>query len=262
MSIDPIDLKFMETTPNQRWNPSQYAKNARFVADLGAPVLELLAPQAGERILDLGCGDGVLTKKLQILGCEVLGVDASPEMVMATKNLGIPALVMSGEKLSFEEEEFDAVFSNAALHWMTQPDAVISGVYRSLKPGGRFVGEFGGYGNVAKISGAIASALLSRNIQVKSTWFFPHPDDYRPMLEAKGFSVQSIELIPRPTPLPGHISSWLATFAQSYTAVLPASDQQAFIAEVVEILRPDLCDADGQWTVDYVRLRFFATKAA
>ena len=251
----------MQTTPGQDWNPSQYAKNARYVADLGTPVLDLLAPQPGERILDLGCGDGVLTTKLQAVGCDVVGVDASESMVAATQKLGITAQVMSGESLTFESESFDAVFTNAALHWMKQPNAVVTGVHRILKPGGRFVGEFGGAGNVAMIEGAIASALSARNIQIESPWFFPHPDEYHQILAAAGFTVDSMALLPRPTPLPGNVGGWLETFAQSYTASLHPSDRPAFISEVVEALRPDLCDSEGYWTADYVRLRFAATKA-
>ena len=250
----------MDTTPNQHWNPVLYAKNARYVAALGTPVLKLLAPQAGERILDVGCGDGVLTAKLQAMGCDVVGVDASAEMVQATQALGIPALVMNGESLSFEPDEFDAVFTNAALHWMKQPEAVIAGVHHCLKPDGRFVGELGGYGNVAKIVGALTVALSSRHIQVECPWFFPRPDDYHALLVARGFSVQSIALIPRPTSLPGDVGGWLETFAQPYTNALPTSARQSFIAEVVDVLRPELCDANGQWSADYVRLRFSATK--
>src|SRR5271167_2631936 len=135
----------------QTWDPNTYTKNARFVSDLGSPVLELLDPQPGERILDLGCGDGVLTAKLQSIGCDVLGVDASSAQVEATKKLGVPAQTIDGENLPFENE-FDAVFSNAALHWMrNNPDAVISGVKKSLRPGGRFVAEMGGAHCVEKI---------------------------------------------------------------------------------------------------------------
>lgn len=250
----------MQTTPGQDWNPSQYAKNARYVADLGTPVLDLLAPQPGERILDLGCGDGVLTAKLQAVGCDVVGVDASEAMVTATQNLGITASVMSGESLTFEPESFDAVFTNAALHWMKRSNVVVTGVHRILKPGGRFVGEFGGAGNVATIEGAIASGLSKRNIQVESPWFFPHPEEYCQILAAAGFTVESMALIPRPTPLPGNVGGWLETFAQPYTAPLGPLDRPAFISEVVEALRPHLCDSEGHWTADYVRLRFAATK--
>src|SRR5580692_3149520 len=142
----------------QTWNPDQYARNARFVSDLGAPVLELLDPQPRERILDLGCGDGVLTAKLRSSGCDVLGVDASAAQVEATKKLGVPAQTIDGENLPFENE-FDAVFSNAALHWMrNNPDAVIAGVHRALRPGGRFVAEMGGDRCVEKIRAALIAA--------------------------------------------------------------------------------------------------------
>src|ERR1700733_310266 len=164
----------------QTWNPEQYARNARFVSDLGAPVLELLDPQPSERILDLGCGDGVLTAKLQSIGCDVLGVDASADQVAATKKLGVPAKTVDGENLQFENE-FDAVFSNAALHWMrNNPDAVISGVHRALRPGGRFVAEMGGARCVEKIRTALIAALNRRNIDGKFAdfWYFPPVEHY------------------------------------------------------------------------------------
>ena len=142
------------TTTNQSWDPDAYARNARFVSDLGAPVVELLAPRAGERILDLGCGDGALTLKLVALGCDVVGVDASAPQVEAARRLGLDARVADGERLAFDAE-FDAVFSNAAIHWMKPPDDVIAGVWRALKPGGRFVGEFGGHGCVETIKRAL-----------------------------------------------------------------------------------------------------------
>ncbi len=122
----------------QIWDPASYAQNARFVSDLGLPVVDLLAPKLGERILDLGCGDGVLTKKLADLGCEVVAVDSSAPQIEAARKLGLDAFAISGENLPYNEE-FDAVFSNAALHWIKRADVMLAGVYRSLKPGGRFV---------------------------------------------------------------------------------------------------------------------------
>lgn len=251
----------MAAAEQQQWSPTQYAKNARFVSELGMPVVSLLAPRAGERILDVGCGDGPLTKKLVELGCEVVGVDASPAMVEAAKALGLDAHVMDGQALQFTHE-FDAVFSNAALHWMQQPEAVIAGAWRALKPGGRFVAEFGGDGNTATVLHTLKAALLRRGLDFHalSPWYFPSVKEYRGKLEAQGFVVNSIALIPRPTPLPGSLVAWLETFAQSFVAPLPSAERSIFLAEVEDQCRSTLCDAEGKWSVDYVRLRFSATK--
>jgi SAM-dependent methyltransferase len=245
----------------QIWDPDRYARNARFVADLGAPVVDLLAPRAGERILDLGCGDGVLTAKLASLGCQVIGVDASAQQIDAARKLGLDARVMNGEALDFDSE-FDAVFSNAALHWMRDPAKVIAGVNRALKPHGRFVGELGGDGCVAKIKKALVEALNRRGMdgEAASPWYFPTVADYSEHLTSGGFVVNYIALIPRPTPLPGDVTGWLETFAESFTTTLPPAERPSYIAEVQEALRPDLCDAEGKWTADYIRLRFAANK--
>jgi SAM-dependent methyltransferase len=250
-------------TTVQTWNPERYARNARFVADLGAPVVELLAPRAGERILDLGCGDGVLTEKLVDLGCRVVGVDASAEQIAAARARGLDARVASGEALDFDDE-FDAVFSNAALHWMKRADLVVDGVWRALARGGRFVAECGGDGCVATIVAALSAALerRGRDARAANPWYFPTVADDRARLEARDFVASSIALIPRPTPLPGDVTGWLETFAESFTGVLPEGERPAFLAEVREALRPALCDAEGRWTADYVRLRFSATKPA
>jgi trans-aconitate methyltransferase len=252
-----------DTGFTQHWDPDRYARNARFVAELGQPVVELLAPQAGERILDLGCGDGALTRRLSEVGASVVGVDSSAEMVAATRAAGLDARVMSGEALAFDNE-FDAVFSNAALHWMLRPAQVIDGVWRALKPGGRFVGEFGGHGNVQHIKTALIAALDRRGLDGNAAvpWYFPTPAEYRGLLEAQGFRVRAAELIPRPTPLPGDIIAWLDNFAENFTRQVPAGERAAYLAEVAAALRPHLCSADGAWTADYVRLRFAADKPA
>lgn len=223
------------------------------------PVVELLAPRAGEHILDLGCGDGALSIKLVELNCTVVCVDSSPEMIGSAKSRGLDARVMDGQSLQFERE-FDAVFSNAALHWMNDPGRVIDGVWRALRPGGRFVGEFGGYGNVRKIIAALESALATRGEMVPCPWYFPGSEEYRCLLEAAGFELKTIELFPRPTPLPGDVGDWLKTFAHRYTSVLPADDRPDLINEVVDGLRNVLCDEEENWTADYVRLRFSASK--
>lgn len=244
----------------QTWDAKSYAKNARFVSDLGMPVVEWLNPKAGEKILDLGCGDGALTVKLQEFGCEVVGVDSSPDFIQSAKSLGLDARLLDGHHLHFNGE-FDAVFSNAALHWMNQPDQVIEGVWQSLKPGGRFVGEFGGHGNVAKITTALHTAFKKRGIDPDpiNPWYFPTVEDYQSRLEARGFRVNEIVLIPRPTPLPTEIRGWLSTFANPFTAAIATSERDAFLEEVIALLKPDLCDA-GQWFADYIRLRFSASK--
>ena len=249
------------TTTNQSWNPDAYARNARFVSDLGAPVVELLAPRAGERILDLGCGDGALTIKLAEMGCDVVGVDSSAPQVEAARRLGLDARVIDGARLSFDSE-FDAVFSNAAIHWMKPVDDVISGVWRALRPGGRFVAEFGGHGCVETIKRALIDALGRRGIDgdALNPWYFPTVDDYSARLVRQGFAVSYIALIPRPTPLPTEINGWLETFAQIFIAALPKNDRADFIDEVREALRQKLCDADGKWFADYVRIRFAAVK--
>ena len=245
----------------QTWDPARYAHNARFVSELGLPVVELLAPQPGERLLDLGCGDGALTEKLVTCGCSVVGVDASSAQVEAARGRGLDVRVMSGEALQFECE-FDAVFSNAALHWMKKPDAVLAGVHRALRPDGRFVGEFGGAGNVAAIEAALTEALARRGIDAAaiSPWYFPSPDEYARKLQAHGFDVRSIELIPRPTPLPGRMVDWLNTFAEPFANALPPGERSALFEEVEQALCPALCDSRGHWTADYVRLRFAAAR--
>jgi trans-aconitate methyltransferase len=246
----------------QTWDPENYARNARFVSDLGAPVVELLAPQRGERILDLGCGDGALTKKLVDLGCEVVAVDSSAPQVEAARKLGLDARVMSADVLPFHEE-FDAVFSNAVLHWIKRADPMLAAVYRSLKQGGRFVAECGGHGCVHKIRTALVHALDKRGMDGEAhvPWYFPTPGDYATRLERAGFRVDSIALIPRPTPLPGDVIGWLETFAQSFLRGLAEAERTEYLQEVRAVLEPQLRESTGTWVADYVRLRFAAVKA-
>lgn len=244
----------------QSWSPATYARNARFVADLGAPVLDLLAPRPGERVLDLGCGDGVLTARIAASGAEVVGCDASPELLAAAAARALEVRHADGHALPFESE-FDAVFSNAALHWMSRdPGAVVAGVRRALRPGGRFVGEFGGHGNVAAVVTALLGALDRRGVDAAAAmpWYFPTAEEYRALLEAHGFTVESIALLPRPTGLPTGMAGWLDTFAAPMTRHLPESERGPALAEAERLLAPSLRDAAGAWTADYVRLRFAA----
>lgn len=245
----------------QSWDAQAYARNGRFVADFGEPVVAWLAPQAGERVLDLGCGDGALTQKLVEAGCAVLGADASVELVAAARERGIEARLFDAHALPFVSE-FDAVFSNAALHWMKRdPDAVIAGVFRALKPSGRFVAEMGAAGNVATIRGAIYEALSRRGVDASALdpWYFPTAAEYRARLEAAGFAVRRIESFARPTPLPGDVSAWLRTFARAFLDALPQPEQDEVLREVQDEVRAHLAP-HGVWIADYVRLRFIADK--
>lgn len=243
------------------WNPESYAKNARFVSDLGEPLLQLLDARPGELILDVGCGDGALTEKIAGYGCAVIGVDSSFPQLKAAKERGLNTMVMDGHQLCFQRR-FDAVFTNAALHWMKQPEKVVAGVTNSLKPGGRFIGEFGGKGNVEKIRSALQETLRRHAIDPAPVdpWYYPSPEEYSKLLSRAGFSVNYIELIPRPTKLPGDILDWLEIFAQPFTQAVPEPERGSFLKEVRNELATCLRDGAGNWFADYVRLRFKATK--
>ena len=246
-------LRSVDLMSNE-WDPVGYDQNARFVSDLGEPVLQLLNPKSGETVLDLGCGDGELTLKFIDAGCHVIAVDSSPAMVEFSLAKGINARMMDGQHLEFEGV-FDAVFSNAALHWMNQPREVIAGVRRALKPAGRFVAEMGGQGNVVSVLAALTKARQRRGLAPVNPWYFPSVEEYRQLLEEAGFQVPVIQLIPRPTALPGELRGWLETFAGSFLNTASAECEE-MIAEIAEELAPALRDDSGKWTVDYVRLRF------
>lgn len=246
---------------SQRWNAEDYLANAGFVPALGAAVVERLAPSAGEQILDLGCGDGTLTLKIAERGARVLGVDGSAEMISAARARGLDALVMDARALDFDAR-FDAVFSNAALHWMKPAAPVAAGVYRALKPGGRYVGEFGGFGNVAAITVACRAALHIEGIGVSndSPWYFPTLAEYRSLLEAAGFVDIDAALFARPTPLPTGMRGWLETFGMAHFPDSSESQRKRQIELVCDLLAPVLRSESGEWIADYVRLRFSARK--
>jgi trans-aconitate methyltransferase len=257
-------MSAVETTPPkpvQRWSADDYAKNGRFVSELARPVLDLLAPKRGERVLDLGCGDGVLTEEIAASGADVLGADLSDELLAAAAAKGLKVQKVDGHALPFQSE-FDAVFSNAALRWMRRPDLVIAGVARALRPKGRFVGELGGHGNVAAIATAMRAVGKTRGGDPArvAPWFFPSVDQYRRLLEAGGFRAISIVLVPRPTPLDIGMDGWLKTFGRSFFEQFAEPDRTEVLTEVMELLRPSLCDSDGRWTADHIRLRFAAVR--
>jgi trans-aconitate methyltransferase len=260
-------LTSLSMSQSTSWNPDSYAKNARFVSDLGEPLVRLLDPKPGEIILDLGCGDGALTEKIASAGCQVFGVDSSMAQLQAarlrylTVAVRLPVAVMDGQQLCLKRK-FDAVFTNAALHWMKQAEKVVEGVANSLKPQGRFVGEFGGKGNVETIRQALHSALRRHGLDPWSIdpWYYPAPQEYTELLNRYGFTVEYIELIPRPTKLPGDIFGWLEVFAQPFTKSVHETARAEFLTEVRGDLEPALRKPDGSWFADYVRLRFKAVR--
>jgi len=250
-------MPFMTRTTT--WNPASYAKNARFVSDLGEPLLKLLDAKPGEIILDLGCGDGALTEKIVAAGGKVYGCDASLAQLQAARQRASHVFVTDGQQLGLKRR-FDAVFTNAALHWMKRAEKVVEGVAAALKPGGRFVGEFGGQGNVETIRRSLHDALRKRSIDPWSVdpWHYAAPQEYTTLLNRHGFKVEYMELIPRPTKLPGDILGWLEVFAQPFSKAVAASQRAEFLAQVREQLQAKLQQPDGSWYADYVRLRFKA----
>lgn len=243
------------------WHPASYATNARFVSDLGEPLLALLDGKVGEIVLDLGYGDGALTEKIVAAGCKVYGCDASLAQLQAARHHGAQVFVMDGQQLGLKRR-LDAVFTNAALHWMKQAENVVEGVAAALKPGGRFVGEFGGKGNVETIRQALHGALRKRGIDPWSVdpWYYAGAPEYTELLTRHNFTVDYIELIPRPTKLPGDILGWLEVFAQPFSKAVPESQRKEVLDEVRKKLQPKLQKPDGSWYADYIRLRFKATR--
>lgn len=247
--------------PAQIWSAADYARNAGFVPALGGPVVDLLDPRPGERILDLGCGDGALTAEIAGRGAVVTGLDASPELIAAARARGLDAHLGDGERLAFAGG-FDAVFTNAALHWMRDQPAVVAGVRRALVTGGRFVGEFGGHGNVAAIVTALIAVLERHGVdgRARLPWTYPTVGEFSRILEDAGFEVLSIAAIPRPTPLPTGLLGWLETFANPFLGGFDEAGRAAILAEVEALCATSLRDRGGRWTADYVRLRFAARR--
>ena len=246
---------------NQIWNPDSYRKSADFVTKLGRPVIELLEPQAGERILDLGCGTGLLTRELASLGCSVLGADSSPEMVAAAKETGVEAILADAQTLKLDEK-FDAIMSNAAIHWMPDHYAVVRRVWNLLRPGGRFAAECGGEGCVRIIREGMKIALIKRGIDYKARnpFKFPELGTFSGILENQGFRVKFIARYDKPMQLADGLRGWLEVFSASHTEGFTEAEKEAFYNDVEDYCRPMLFNPEKGWTADYVRLRFLAVK--
>lgn len=248
------------------WNAELYQSSHAWVWNYGKGVLELLAPKAGERILDVGCGTGQLAAEIGQAGAEVVGVDRSPEMIAAAGSNfpGIAFLVADATKLPFEAE-FDAVFSNAAMHWVRDQRAAIAGIARALKSGGRFVFEMGGRGNVQTVTAAIMQSLSAMHVSQPEQlfpWYFPSIGEYAGLLESSGLAVTFAALFDRPTPLEGGeqgLAKWIEMFGGYATGSLP-NQRAEFVRRVEELARAALF-RDGVWVADYKRLRMVAVKA-
>ena len=248
---------------SSRWDAADYVRNGAFVPALGLPVVDLLAPTAGEHILDLGCGDGTLTQALVDAGARVTAVDASADMVAAARDRGIDARPMDGERLTFDGE-FDAVFSNAVLHWMLDGAAVARGVFRALKRGGLFVGEMGGAGNVRALRAALNEELIARGhaLPDHDQQWYPDVEAFRAIYGAAGFQGIEARLIDRPTPLAAGSASWFRTFRGGYLDMIgvPEVERGAIYEAAAARLPKAMRGEDGVWRADYVRLRFTMRK--
>ena len=247
----------------QSWDPAAYARDGAFVPQLAGGVVEWLDARIGEHILDLGCGDGQLTARLAETGVQVRGVDASAAMVAAARARGVVADEAAAEKLPYPDASFDAVFSNAALHWVRGQDEMLAEVHRVLKPGGRFVAEMGGHGNVAAIRVALIAVLERHGFPnaEEGVNYYPTSQAYTQRLQHHGFTVERIAQIPRPTPLENSgMAGWLRTFRRGVLGQLPEELRDRVVEECNALLAQALRDEDGNWTADYVRLRFIARR--
>lgn len=245
------------------WNAGLYEERHSFVWEHGRGLVALAAPRAGERILDVGCGTGQLTAELARAGSRVLGVDSSEAMIaQARENFPDLAFEIGDARALRFHEEFDAVFSNAALHWVKEAEAAVAGISRALARGGRFVAEFGGHGNVRRILDAVFAALDSFGLERVEPWYFPTVGEYTAVLERQGLEVRYATLFDRPIALEGGergMANWIAMFGQQFLAKVDAGQRDEFVERVAESARPALF-RDGQWTADYRRLQVSAVK--
>ena len=245
------------------WNAEQYEGRHSYVWQFGGKLIELLQPRPGERILDLGCGTGQLTAEIAASGAHVVGLDSSPEMLgQARQNYPHLKFVLADATDFRFDEPFDAVFSNAALHWVKDAEASVACIAAALRPGGRFVAEYGGKGNIPEVLAAL-HAVFGAAAQQLCPWRFRGIGEYATLLERHGLEVHQASLFHRPTPVEGErgMEDWLGMFCGNYFKQLSAKEAERKVQELVEYLRPKLY-RDGVWTLDYRRLRVVAVTTA
>lgn len=249
---------------DEEWDSNAYDGSHSFVYEYGADVVELLDPKPGERILDVGCGTGHLTDRIADTGAEVVGIDQSAEMIETARKAYPDREFRRADARDFDvDEQFEAVFSNAALHWIDEQDAVCEAVADALVPGGRYVAELGGSGNVERIVDAVAAEVSARGYEpATEPWYFPTVGQHATTLEAHGFEVRYARLFDRPTELEDGddgMAAWIGMFGDRLLADVPEPERPSVVDAVEDRLRADLYDADGGvWTADYRRLRFVA----
>lgn len=251
--------------PTITWNADLYNNKHSFVSKYGEDLIGWLHPQQGEKILDLGCGTGQLAHEIKNYGAEVVGIDKSASMIAKAKEAypNIPFEVKDAADFAFDEK-FDAVFSNAALHWMNEPAKVIRCVYNCLTPGGRFVLEMGAKNNVKSIVDAVKAAMLSEGLEDKipaELWYFPSVAEYTTLLEAQGFTVRQVLYFDRETELVGEdgMANWIEMFWPFFFKDISALQAEAVKIKAVEQLKSTWYK-NGKWYADYVRLRVKAVK--
>ncbi len=248
------------------WKVNLYNKKHAFVYQYGEELICFLDPKPDELILDLGCGSGQLTNEIAKTGAEVIGIDSSEEMIQYARNEYPELQFFVKDATDFQfKKPFDAIFSNAVLHWVTDKKSAVLTMYNNLKKGGRLVVEFGGKGNVDAIIKGIKKALVDKGYIQNSKiekWFFPSVSEYTGLLEENGFEVQYAHLFDRPTELVDDkigLKEWIEMFGASFFIGIPEKDKNEILEEVKKNVW-NKCFKDGKWYADYRRIRIIAKK--